>query len=151
VPRRGEVILFTAPKTWSSGRGQEQFVKRVIGVGGDHVVCCDRQHRLALNGRPLDEPYVYQEGNSQPAASDEAFDIRVPAGRLWLMGDHRSHSGDSLSVFERARDITQATVGVEAAAGRVLVVLIAGDPGRFSLLPVPPTYADLPDAAPPGR
>ncbi|MFJ3575727.1 signal peptidase I [Streptomyces rubiginosohelvolus] len=67
------------------------FVKRVVGVGGDRVVCCDKQGRLAVNGTVVDEPYLYP-GDT---ASRVPFDIVVSAGTLWMMGDHRSRSSDS--------------------------------------------------------
>ncbi|GLY16177.1 hypothetical protein Kisp01_31920 [Kineosporia sp. NBRC 101677] len=71
--------------------GSRDYVKRVIGLPGDHVVCCDSQGRLTVNGEPVDEPYV-AEGNKP---SEVAFDIEVPEGRLWVMGDHRADSADS--------------------------------------------------------
>ncbi|UED86884.1 signal peptidase I [Streptomyces profundus] len=67
------------------------FVKRVIGIGGDRVICCDDEGRIEVNGEPLDEPYLYP--GDKP--SNVRFDIRVPEGRLWVMGDHRSDSADS--------------------------------------------------------
>ena len=68
------------------------LVKRVIGVGGDRVVCCDRAGRVTVNGVALDErPYIMP--GSSP--SDRRFDITVPKGRLWVMGDNRSNSEDS--------------------------------------------------------
>jgi signal peptidase I len=67
------------------------FVKRAIGVGGDRVVCCDESGRIEVNGEPLDEPYLYP-GN---APSEQRFDVLVPQGHLWLMGDHRAASADS--------------------------------------------------------
>ncbi len=92
-PHRGEIIVFKAPEDWRSDPAEEDFIKRVIGVGGDHVVCCDAQHRLVVNGHSLDEPYIYADADGvADLASDEQFDITVPKGRLWVMGDHRSHS-----------------------------------------------------------
>ena len=60
-PRRGEIIVFNAPADWRTDPTEEDFIKRVIGVGGDHVVCCDAQRRLMVNGDALDEPYLYQD------------------------------------------------------------------------------------------
>ncbi|MEV7055644.1 signal peptidase I [Streptomyces microflavus] len=67
------------------------FVKRVVGVGGDRVVCCDARGRLRVNGVPAEETYLHP-GDTASAAP---FDIVVPQGTLWLMGDHRSRSSDS--------------------------------------------------------
>jgi signal peptidase I len=69
----------------------EHLIKRVIGLPGDKVVCCDAQERVTVNGKALDEPYLYP--GDEP--SDKRFSITVPAGRLWVMGDHRSDSADS--------------------------------------------------------
>ena len=53
-PRRGEVIVFEAPSDWRTGPDGEDFIKRIIGVGGDKIVCCDLEDRLMVNGHPLD-------------------------------------------------------------------------------------------------
>ena len=71
------------------------YVKRVIGLPGDRVVCCDAAGRLTVNGQQVAEPYLYP-GDTP---SDSKFSIEVPAGRLWLMGDHRSKSADSRSLL----------------------------------------------------
>ncbi|MGG5751877.1 signal peptidase I [Zafaria sp. Z1313] len=71
------------------------FVKRVIAVGGDTLSCCSDDGRIRLNGQPLDEPYL-QPGD---APSLTAFDVAVPEGRIWVMGDHRSASADSRSLL----------------------------------------------------
>jgi signal peptidase I len=74
--------------------GEQDFIKRVIGVSGDRVRCCDSKSRITVNGVPVDErSYLYPE----EAASESTFDVRVPEGRLWVMGDHRSRSADSRS------------------------------------------------------
>jgi signal peptidase I len=95
-PHRGEVIVFKAPEDWRSDPAEEDFIKRIIGVGGDHIVCCDVQHRLVVNDHSLDEPYIYADPDGvADLASDEPFDITVPKGRLWVMGDNRGNSEDS--------------------------------------------------------
>ncbi len=71
------------------------YVKRVIGLPGDRVTCCGDAGRILVNGEPLEENYLY----SQDAASELEFDVRVPGGKLWLMGDHRSVSADSRSLL----------------------------------------------------
>ncbi|MFJ8765843.1 signal peptidase I [Streptomyces clavifer] len=70
---------------------ETDFVKRVVGVGGDRVVCCDERGRLGVNGRSVDEEYLHP--GDKP--SEVAFDIVVPDGTLWMMGDHRGKSRDS--------------------------------------------------------
>jgi signal peptidase I len=67
------------------------LIKRVIGLPCDHVVCCDSNDKITVNGLRLVEPYVYP-GDSP---SQQNFDITVPPGRVWVMGDHRSESADS--------------------------------------------------------
>ena len=138
-PRRGEVVLFRAPDSWRAGPDEERFVKRVVATGGDHVTCCDTQRRLLVNGHPLDEPYLHQD----PGRMDR-LDVLVPDGRLWLMGDYRSHSYDSREALLRFGDVVQATIPVDAMVGRVFVVIDAHDRDTVRWLAVPPTYADVP-------
>ncbi|MEW2317397.1 signal peptidase I [Streptomyces bauhiniae] len=87
-PSRGDVVVFDGTGYF----GHADYVKRVVGVGGDHVVCCDREGRIEVNGRPVDETGFLYPGNS---ASDVPFDVVVPDGRLFLLGDHRARSSDS--------------------------------------------------------
>ncbi|WP_240506578.1 signal peptidase I [Thermoactinospora rubra] len=86
---RGEIVVF---KGWNG----EDTIKRVIGVGGDKVKCCDSKRRITVNGVPLDEDYLHPDDYP----SGEEFSVTVPPGKLWLMGDHRSASADSRANYE---------------------------------------------------
>ncbi|ONK10912.1 Signal peptidase I [Streptomyces sp. MP131-18] len=97
-------------------RGSEtDYVKRVIGIGGDRVRCCDSQGRIEVNGEPLNEPYLYP--GDKP--SHVRFDIQVPEGRLWVMGDHRSDSADSREYLGSPGG---GTVPVDKVIGRVVLI-----------------------------
>ncbi|NNG39738.1 signal peptidase I [Flexivirga sp. ID2601S] len=111
---RGDVIVFKDPASWSSGPkpqqpllkrmvkdslifvgvlpgGGDHVVKRVIGMPGDKVKCCTKTGKLTVNGVEITEPYI-KAGN---APSLQQFDITVPAGAVWVMGDNRGDSADS--------------------------------------------------------
>jgi signal peptidase I len=113
--QRGDVVVFrdsqgwlapAAPKTkgpftWVQDgltfvgllpdNSEQHLVKRVIGLPGDHVVCCDAGGQLTINGAPLDEKYI----NPAEIPQVRDFDVVVPAGKVWVMGDNRNHSADS--------------------------------------------------------
>ena len=74
--------------------------------------------------------------------SDEPFDVTVPKGRLWVMGDHRSHSGDSREQLMRTKDVGQSTIPVTAVVGRAFVVFWPVSRGKW--LTVPGTFAKVP-------
>lgn len=141
-PKRGEVVVFKAPLEWSGNPDGEDFIKRVIGVGGDRVVCCDPQDRLVINGHSLDEPYIFTEGGVRDPAADQEFDITVPRGRLWVMGDHRSASGDSLEHWEQSQNIELATIPEDAVVGRAFVLF--WPVGRATWLSAPGPYRSVP-------
>jgi signal peptidase I len=109
------------------------FVKRVIGVGGDHVVCCDASGRITVNGVPLEEQSYLYAGDSP---SDQAFDVIVPDGMLWLMGDHRSNSADSRA---HLGDPGGGMVPESRVVGRVMNVL--WPLGRISSVPLPDSFS----------
>ncbi|WP_371668914.1 signal peptidase I [Streptomyces sp. NBC_00289] len=87
-PRRGDVVVFDGTGYF----GDADYIKRVVGVGGDHVVCCDEEGRVRVNGRPVDESTFLYPGDSP---STVPFDLAVPDGTLFVLGDHRSDSSDS--------------------------------------------------------
>jgi signal peptidase I len=113
---RGDVVVFRDPAGWlpeisdsSSNKyiaklktglvavgvlpnpAKQYLVKRVIGVAGDHIVCCDKAGLLTVNDKAITEPYIFA-GNKP---SEMNFDVTVPKGKIWVMGDHRGASADS--------------------------------------------------------
>jgi signal peptidase I len=87
---RHDVVVFKATGNWLAVvGGPEDIIKRVIGLPGDTVQCCDTQGRVEVNGVAQNEPYIYQD-------NDYVFGpVVVPKGQLFVMGDHRSDSSDS--------------------------------------------------------
>lgn len=131
-----------APLTNLLGVGpasETDFIKRVIAVGGDRVTCCDDQGRVSVNGHPLDEPYV-RPGD---VPSEVEFDVVVPQGRLWVMGDHRSASADSRA---HLGDPGGGTVSEDRVIGRAF--LVSWPIGHWATLGRAPTFDDVPDPQP---
>jgi signal peptidase I len=139
--RRGEAVVFRDPANWLGApydppmnpalktikKGLETvgilpnpstqyLIKRVVGVGGDHVVCCDKQGRLQVNGVSVNEPYIYA-GNKP---SETTFDITVPKGFIWVMGDHRAASADSRF---HTSDVNKGMVPLKDVEGRATFVV----------------------------
>jgi signal peptidase I len=108
------------------------YVKRVIGLPGDHVKCCDAQHRVTVNGVPLNEQSYLYPGN---APSTVKFSITVPAGRLWVMGDHREVSYDSRG---HIGDPGGGTIPESGVLGRAFVII--WPPSRWGVLDIPATF-----------
>ncbi|MCE2647352.1 MAG: signal peptidase I [Streptomycetaceae bacterium] len=139
--KRGDIVVFRDPNNWlpenvenSSNSlvanaksllvtvgvlpnpAKQYLVKRVIGVAGDRVVCCTEGKKLSINGVEVTEPYIY--GGDAP--SDMKFDVTVPEGKLWVLGDHRGASADSRYHQE---DINSGFVPLERVSGRVVAVI----------------------------
>ena len=124
---RGDIVVF---KGWDG----EDTIKRVIGVGGDHVKCCDAQRRITVNGTPLDEEGKYIYPGVYPSGRE--FDVKVPKGRLWLMGDHRDNSADSRFYLD---DGYQGTIAEDDVIGRAF--LRYWPLNRISFLSRPETFS----------
>jgi signal peptidase I len=115
--------------------GVHDYIKRVIGLPGDHVACCDAQGRVTVNGVALSEKsYLYP--NNPPSMNK--FSIKVPPGRLWVMGDHRNVSYDSRG---HIGDPGGGTIPENQVVGRAFLIL--WPPSRFRVLPIPATFNKL--------
>jgi signal peptidase I len=95
--------------------GEHDYVKRVIGLPGERVACCDAQGRITVDGVPMTEPYL-DDGMAPSAMS---FDVVIPEGRLWVMGDNRIVSDDSRA---RLGGPGNGTVPIDQVIGRVRYV-----------------------------
>ncbi|MFD7918606.1 signal peptidase I [Streptomyces sp. NPDC059740] len=160
-PHRGDVVVFRDPGGWLAGEStggpptlvqkglsavgllpsanEQDLIKRVVGVGGDTVRCCDTGGHVTVNGTPLDEPYVHP-GNPP---SQLRFTVTVPIGRIFVMGDHRSNSADSRYHLDSAY---RGTVPLDNVVGRA--VAIAWPVGHWRRLEEPATFDTVHD--PPG-
>ncbi|MFJ7045934.1 signal peptidase I [Streptomyces sp. NPDC101112] len=165
-PERGEVVVFHDPAGWLRGEPtlepnpvqrvlgwiglmpsaeEKDLIKRVIGVAGDTVEC-KGTGPLKVNGKALNEPYVYP-GNTPCTVDDTGgqFKVKVPEGKIWVMGDHRQNSLDSRY---HQNDKNKGMVPVDNVVGRAIVV--AWPPTRWSTLPIPDTFDQNLSAAAPG-
>jgi len=139
--KRGDVVVFRDPNNWLPepydsttnqfvakaksalvtvgvlpNPAKQYLVKRVVGVGGDRVVCCTKDGKLTINGVEVTEPYIFA-GNKP---SEMNFDVTVPKGKLWVMGDHRGASADSRYHQD---DINKGFVPLSKVTGRVVGVI----------------------------
>jgi signal peptidase I len=163
-PQRGDVVVFKDPGGWLQQEqtpkkddpivvkqfkqgltfigllpsdDEQDLIKRVVAVGGDTVKCCDKDGRVTVNGVPLIEPYL----NPGNVPSTLKFEVKVPAGRIFVMGDHRANSADSrFHLDEKDR----GTVSEDEVVGRAVV--IAWPVGHWRKLEEPETYASVPNA-----
>jgi signal peptidase I len=126
--RKGLVFVGLAPAA-----GEEDLIKRVIAVGGDTVKCCTNGH-LTVNGVALDEPYLFPSDVGTPSAT-QFGPIKVPAGKLWVMGDHRSVSEDSRAHQDQKG---QGFVPVDHVIGRAFTIVWPVN--RAKLLHRPATF-----------
>jgi signal peptidase I len=115
-----------------SQSNETDYIKRVIGLPGDRVACCDEQGRMTVNGVPLDEA-AYLFPGDQPSTTN--FDVVVPEGKLWVMGDHRSQSADSRS---RIGSPGGGFVPIDRVVGRAFVR--TWPVSRLGTLPIPDTF-----------
>jgi signal peptidase I len=152
---RGDIVVFNGDGSWDPGpvpvdtnflvkfadgfasmfgfgHPGDILIKRVIGLPGDHVACCDAQGLVTVNGVSLSEkPYLYPGD----LPSESRFSITVPPGRLWVMGDHRLISDDSR---DHLGDPGGGTIPQNAVVGRAFVII--WPPSRWRFLPIPATF-----------
>ncbi len=171
---RGEVVVFKDPGGWLTGttsqeRGPvgkvlqfvgvlpdtstEHLIKRVVGMPGDRVVCCDPQGRIMVNDQPLDETsYLYAETDGETSEpSLIKFDVMVPDKHVFVMGDNRAHSRDSrCHLNDSAAGMIKgqnAFVSEDLLVGRAIAVVWPW--GRQHGLPIPDTFGTVPVGARP--
>lgn len=162
---RGDIVVFVDPGGWLSPTAEDarpawqqtltdvftwigllpqdaghHLIKRVIGVGGDRVTCCTDDGLLTVNGEPVTEPYL----KPGTVPSEVPFDVVVPEGHVWVMGDNRSNSEDSRA---HLGDPGGGMVPVDNIVGRAFVLLWPAD--RIALLDgAEKTFAAVPETAP---
>ena len=138
---RGDVVVFRDPANWLPEQyvdeqnkivakikeglvlvgvlpnpAKQFLVKRIIGVAGDKVICCAKDGKLTINGKETDEPYIFK-GNKP---SELKFNVTVPEGKIWVMGDHRGASADSRYHQD---DVNNGFVPVSKVTGRVYAII----------------------------
>jgi signal peptidase I len=151
---RGDIVVFDGDGSWDPGtvpstnpfaefasnfasmfgfgHPGDIYVKRVIGLPGDRVACCDAEGRVTVNGVPLSESSYLFPGD---VPSQSRFNIVVQPGQLWVMGDHRSVSADSR---DHLGDPGGGTIPVNSVLGRAFIII--WPPSRWRILPIPATF-----------
>jgi signal peptidase I len=171
---RGDVVVFADPGGWLDGATVEErgpvgkafeligvlpdtstghLIKRVIGLPGDRVMCCDDKGRLTVNGQPLDEAqYLYSDSSGEqiePSTTD--FEVVVPKDHLFVMGDHRDLSADSrCHLSDLWPDLPKggiAFVPTDLVVGPAFAIAAPFD--RAQRLRDPATFASVPDPSAP--
>jgi signal peptidase I len=154
---RGDIVVFSGDGTWgppppppSSNpvvrvlddalsavglhTGSTFYIKRVIGLPGDHVACCT-DGKITVNGVALNETSYLYPGSAPGEGS--AFNVTVPAGHLWVMGDHREDSDDSLDHMQDGFP-DEGTIPENEVVGRAFFII--WPPSQFGDLPIPATF-----------
>ena len=104
----------------SAPDSNDHLIKRVIGLPGDTVTCCNDFGQLTVNGIPLEEPYITLPAGVSKSTRDD-FSVTVPEGHLWVMGDNRYNSADSAFHY-LAGDPGGGFVPIDDVVGRALLI-----------------------------
>ncbi len=165
---RGDIVVFKDPgATWMGSQEgtknsfkktlekmwllpdstQGYLVKRVIGTSGDEVTCCNTDGKIEVNGQPIDEDYLYREGDRLVDPSITPFHVIVPKGHLFVLGDHRNNSGDSrLHLCETKPGYApgaHAFIPEDDVVGPVVSTIFPFD--RLRIFHQPETFKSVPD------
>lgn len=141
---RGDVVVFRDPGGWlpvtstpdqsaivqafdwllsivgiSAPDSEDHLIKRIVGIGGDHVVCCNALGQVTVNGTPIDETAYLNLAPGQSAPTIVPYDVTVPEGSLWVLGDNRDHSKDSRYNVDQP---SRGFVPVDNVVGRAFLI-----------------------------
>jgi signal peptidase I len=179
-PQQGDVVVFAGPATWApeariagpttwfgslmqsvgsvvgiAPPNEKDYVKRVIAVGGQTVMCCDAEGAVTVDGRSLVEPYIYEPIEFVPGQLDctttqmsrRCFGpVTIPEGELWVMGDHRSDSADSSYQCQglppTSGAVCQGPIPVDNVIGKAIFIVMP--PSRWGTIGNPDIDPDNP-------